>query len=119
MQDKTLSTQELIAQDVGARLPQGPMAQAIAGLALLWSLFQLWIASPLPFVFGVGVFNDTETRSITWPSPCCWPSWPTRRSSARRATGCRCWTSPSAWWPLPALRICSSSTSSWRCAPAA
>ena len=64
MQDKTLSTQELIAQDVGARLPQGPMAQAIAGLALLWSLFQLWIASPLPFVFGVGVFNDTETRSI-------------------------------------------------------
>ena len=64
MQDKTLSTEELIAQDVGARLPEGLMARIIAGLALLWSLFQLWIASPLPFVFGIGVFNDTETRSI-------------------------------------------------------
>src|SRR5690554_636850 len=64
MQDKELSTQELIAQDVGARLPVGAMAHVIAGLALLWSLFQLWIASPLPFIFGFGVLNDTETRSI-------------------------------------------------------
>ncbi len=64
MHDKQLSTEELIAQDVGARTPLGPMAKVIAGLALLWSLFQLWIASPLPFVFGVGVLNDTETRAI-------------------------------------------------------
>ena len=64
MHDKQLSTEELIAQDVGARTPLGAMAQVITGLALLWSLFQLWIASPLPFVFGIGVFNDTETRSI-------------------------------------------------------
>src|SRR3546814_15974291 len=64
MQDKQLSTEELIAQDVGARLPEGPMAAVIAGLALLWSLFQLWIASPLPFVLGFGVLNATETRSI-------------------------------------------------------
>jgi len=40
------------------------MAAVIAGLALLWSLFQLWIASPLPFILGFGVLNDTETRSI-------------------------------------------------------
>ncbi len=64
MQDKQLSTEELIAQDVGARSPAGPMAAVIAGLALLWSLFQLWIASPLPFILGFGVLNDTETRSI-------------------------------------------------------
>lgn len=64
MQDKELSTEELIAQDVGARLPEGLMAQAIAGLALLWSLFQLWIASPLPYIFRIGVLNDTETRAI-------------------------------------------------------
>ena len=64
MQDKALSTEELIAKDVGARLPEGSMAKAIAGLALLWSLFQLWIASPLPFMLRLGVFNDTETRSI-------------------------------------------------------
>ena len=64
MQDKHLSTEELIAQDVGARLPEGFMAKAIAGLALAWSLFQMWIASPLPFIFRIGVLNDTETRSI-------------------------------------------------------
>ena len=64
MHDKQLSTEELIAQDVGARSPAGLMTKVIAGLALLWSLFQLWIASPLPFVFGFGVLNDTQTRAI-------------------------------------------------------
>ncbi|VXA94148.1 TRAP transporter permease [Pseudomonas sp. 8O] len=64
MAEKQLSTEELIAQDVGARMPVGLMAQVITGLALLWSLFQLWIASPLPFIFGVGVLNDTQTRAI-------------------------------------------------------
>jgi TRAP transporter 4TM/12TM fusion protein len=34
------------------------------GSALAWSLFQLWVASPLPFSLGFGVFNDTEIRSI-------------------------------------------------------
>ncbi len=64
MQDNQLSTEELVAKDVGARMPEGAMAKAIAGLALLWSLFQLWIASPLPFMLRFGVLNDTETRSI-------------------------------------------------------
>lgn len=63
-QQEAFSAEELIAQDVGARLPIGPMSWIIAGLALIWSLFQLWIASPLPFSLGIGVLNDTETRSI-------------------------------------------------------
>lgn len=63
-QQEALSAEELIAQDVGARLPVGPMSWIIACLALIWSLFQLWIASPLPFSLGIGVLNDTETRSI-------------------------------------------------------
>lgn len=58
------SAQELIAQDVGVRLPGGVMEKTITLLALCWSLFQLWIASPLPFVVGFGVMNDTETRAI-------------------------------------------------------
>jgi len=64
MQDNHPSTEELIAKDVGARLPSGAMAKLIASLALLWSLFQLWIASPLPFMLRIGVFNNTEARSI-------------------------------------------------------
>lgn len=63
-QQEAFSAEELIAQDVGARLPVGPMSWIIAGLALIWSLFQLWIASPLPFSLGIDVLNDTETRSI-------------------------------------------------------
>ncbi len=33
-------------------------------MALAWSLFQLWYASPLPFVLKIGVLNDTEARSL-------------------------------------------------------
>jgi TRAP transporter 4TM/12TM fusion protein len=57
--------QELVAStDTGGRSPAGPVAKLLAGVALFWSLFQLWIASPIPFIIGIGVFNDTEARSI-------------------------------------------------------
>ena len=57
--------QELVAQtDTGARAPGGLAEKIILTVAAAWSLFQLWIASPLPFMIGLGVFNDTEARSI-------------------------------------------------------
>ncbi|HUG63089.1 MAG TPA: TRAP transporter permease [Methylomirabilota bacterium] len=62
--------QDLVASaDTGARDPAGLGGAIIAGVALCWSLFQLYIASPLPFMLssltGLGlVFNDTQTRSI-------------------------------------------------------
>ncbi|MGB5669156.1 MAG: TRAP transporter permease [Sedimenticolaceae bacterium] len=57
--------QDLIAQsDTGARTPPGAAGKIILTTAGIWSLFQLWIASPLPFMVEFGVFNDTETRSI-------------------------------------------------------
>jgi TRAP transporter 4TM/12TM fusion protein len=40
------------------------VAAGVAAIAAFWSLFQLWIASPLPFVFRVGIFNSVEARSI-------------------------------------------------------
>ena len=56
---------ELVAQvDTGARHPSGLPARILFGVPLAWSLFQLWYASPLPFVFGFGVFNNTEARAI-------------------------------------------------------
>lgn len=33
-------------------------------VCLAWSLFQLWYSSPLPFVYDLLIFNDTEARSI-------------------------------------------------------
>lgn len=57
--------QDLIAQsDTGARQPVGITARLMLFVAVGWSLFQLWLASPLPFIINFGVFNDTEARSI-------------------------------------------------------
>lgn len=57
--------QEMVAQtDSGARHPLGNAGKLLFGAALSWSLFQLWVASPLPFSVGFGVFNDTEVRAI-------------------------------------------------------
>ncbi|SFS82913.1 TRAP transporter, 4TM/12TM fusion protein [Sulfitobacter marinus] len=56
---------ELVASsDTGGRSATGGVGFFLAMIALAWSLFQLWIASPIPFIVGWGVFNDTETRSI-------------------------------------------------------
>lgn len=114
MQDKPLSTEELIAQDVGGRSPAGAMAGIIAGLALLWSLFQLWIASPLPFVFGFGVFNDTETRAIhlAFALLLAFLAYPAFRRSPRDRVPLADIALGLA--PRPAPPTCSSPTSSWR-----
>jgi TRAP transporter 4TM/12TM fusion protein len=52
------------ASDTGGRAATGPVGAFLVIVALAWSLFQLWIASPIPFMVGFGVFNDTESRSI-------------------------------------------------------
>ncbi|OCH35206.1 TRAP transporter permease [Aliivibrio fischeri] len=57
--------QEMVAQsDTGARSPQGLSGRILWFVPLCWSLFQLWYASPLPFIFDFGILNDTEARSI-------------------------------------------------------
>lgn len=66
--DKEL--QEMVAaNDTGARIPEGWQGKLLLAVALFWSLFQLWIASPLPFydwplIGSFGIFNDTEVRAI-------------------------------------------------------
>lgn len=37
------------ANDTGARIPEGWQGVLLLGTALIWSLFQLWVASPLPY----------------------------------------------------------------------
>jgi len=59
------TAQDLVAQvDTGARHPGGFPGKMLFGVPVAWSLFQLWYASPLPFLFGFGVFNNTEARAI-------------------------------------------------------
>ncbi len=51
--------------DTGGRAPQDKFPKAVLFIVpLLWSLFQLWYSSPLPFTFNFFVINDTEARSI-------------------------------------------------------
>ncbi|MBE7418654.1 MAG: TRAP transporter fused permease subunit [Ideonella sp.] len=78
--------QELVAQsDTGARKAGGLAGLAIAAASLAWALFQLWYASPLPFVLGFGVLNDTEARSLHLALALflAFMAWPARRTSPR------------------------------------
>ena len=33
-------------------------------IAIIWSLFQLWYASPFPFMFNIGMFKGLPARAI-------------------------------------------------------
>src|SRR5690554_5753431 len=56
--------EEFLQTESGGRAATGSAAIILFGVPLLWSLFQLWIASPLPYIFEFGVLNSTESRSI-------------------------------------------------------
>jgi TRAP transporter 4TM/12TM fusion protein len=61
----SVDLEQLVAEaDTGGRKPRGVAAKLLLWVAIAWSLFQLWYASPLPFILGFGILNDTEARSI-------------------------------------------------------
>ncbi|MDC0738077.1 TRAP transporter permease [Cognatishimia sp. SS12] len=63
--EKTVDHARLIEEnDLGGRNLTGSAHKIIAGIALLWSIYQLWIASPFPFWFDFLILNDTLQRSI-------------------------------------------------------
>jgi TRAP transporter 4TM/12TM fusion protein len=66
---ESLSSQQeletIIAEaDTGGRKPSGISAKVLWIVPLLWALFQLYYASPLPYVLKMGTLNSTEVRSI-------------------------------------------------------
>ena len=65
IQEPSAELQQLVKEaDLGGREPVGKVGAILALIAGAWSLFQVWYASPLPFIVRFGVFNDTEARSI-------------------------------------------------------
>ncbi len=57
--------EKLVAEaDTGGRDPKGAVGRLLLVVAVAWSGFQVWYASPLPFLLRFGVLNDTEARSI-------------------------------------------------------
>ena len=42
----------------------GVHLKVVAAIAIIWSLFQLWYASPFPFMFNFGMFKGLPARAI-------------------------------------------------------
>ncbi|MEM0908349.1 MAG: TRAP transporter permease [Pseudomonadota bacterium] len=61
---------DLVASvDTGARMPAGWQRILVPSIAFIWALFQLYVASPLPFMLQEAtglrvVYNNTEVRAI-------------------------------------------------------
>ena len=64
--DHSALDEMVAATDSGPRHPGGAVGALLAWTALAWSAFQLWIASPLPYMFSdfVPVLNNTDTKSL-------------------------------------------------------
>jgi len=79
--------EEMIAEtDTGARNPTGTIPkQILFYVPLLWTIFQLWYASPLPFLFNFLVFNSSEARAIhlAFAVFLSYTAYPTFKSSPR------------------------------------
>ena len=43
---------------------QGLHLKIVTAIAIIWSLFQLWYASPFPFWFNIGMFKGLPARAI-------------------------------------------------------
>jgi TRAP transporter 4TM/12TM fusion protein len=63
----------------------GPRLAVVVGIiAALWSVFQLWIASPFPFMFGYGIITSVPARGIhlSFAFLLCFLMFPAARSLA-------------------------------------
>ena len=62
------------------------LATVVGGIAALWSLYQLWIASPLPFMFDLFIIVDVPARGVhlAFALLLCFLMFPAARSLAAR-----------------------------------
>ncbi len=79
---------EIVAEvDTGGRKPQGTISRNVLFFVpLAWTIFQLWYASPLPFMLNIFVINDTEARAIhlSFALFLAYTAFPTFKSSPKR-----------------------------------
>ena len=58
-------TKNRISEDLSpTRNLTGAHLKIVAAIAIIWSLFQLWYASPFPFIFDFGMFKGLPARAI-------------------------------------------------------
>ncbi|GGC03872.1 C4-dicarboxylate ABC transporter [Marinobacterium zhoushanense] len=56
--------EELLSSETGSRELSGVMGKLVIGLLIAWSVFQLWYASPLPFILHFGNLNADQAKFI-------------------------------------------------------
>jgi len=56
--------EQMLDEETGRRKPTGFGYAVLLIVPVIWSLFQLWITSPIPYSVGLGVLNDTASRSL-------------------------------------------------------
>jgi len=65
--DQNISTEieNKISEDLSpTRNLTGLHLKVVAAIAIIWTLFQLWYASPFPFMFDIGMFKGLPARAI-------------------------------------------------------
>jgi TRAP transporter 4TM/12TM fusion protein len=87
--------EEIVAEvDTGGRNPRGTISRNVLFFVpLAWTIFQLWYASPLPFMLNVFVINDTEARAIhlAFALFLAYTAFPTFKSSPKRRIPIQDW----------------------------
>ncbi len=64
-QNKSKKIKTKIQEDLSpTRNITGIHLKIVAAIAIIWSLFQLWYASPFPFWFNIGMFKGLPARAI-------------------------------------------------------
>ena len=81
--------------DTGAREIKSVAGKLLALVALSWSLFQLWIASPFPYMFAdwIPLLNSTHTRSahLGFAMFLAFIAYPALKSSSRKSVPVQDW----------------------------
>ena len=87
-EERALSEEELqelvAASDTGARSPHGPVGLMIAGVALIWSIFQVLLASPVaPYVLPGDLINNSRQIHLAFAIFLAAMAYPLFKSSPR------------------------------------
>ena len=64
-QNTSTNKENKISEDLSpTRNLTGIHLKIVVAIAIIWSLFQLWYASPFPFIFNIGMFKGLPARAI-------------------------------------------------------
>ncbi|WP_101068881.1 TRAP transporter permease [Roseovarius salinarum] len=77
--------QDLVASsDAGARSPSGPVGTFLAAIAIVWSLFQVLLASPLSnYVLPADIVNNSRQVHLAFAIFLAYTAYPALKSSPR------------------------------------